>query len=46
VLVIKDVYAHARMVGNPAKRSGWMRESGERLDNEEKCKEYGKGQCL
>ncbi len=31
-VVIRDVPAHALMVGNPARQIGWMSRSGERLD--------------
>ncbi len=36
-VVTKDVPDYALMVGNPAKRIGWMCECGERLDNDMHC---------
>jgi UDP-2-acetamido-3-amino-2,3-dideoxy-glucuronate N-acetyltransferase len=36
-VVTKDVPAHALVVGNPAKRIGWMSKTGERLDESLRC---------
>jgi UDP-2-acetamido-3-amino-2,3-dideoxy-glucuronate N-acetyltransferase len=36
-VVIRDVPAHALVVGNPARRVGWMCECGERLDSSLTC---------
>lgn len=41
-VVLEDVPDHALVVGNPAKRKGWMCECGERLDDDLKCIECGK----
>lgn len=36
-VVTKDVPAHALVVGNPARRIGWMSKTGERLDESLRC---------
>lgn len=42
-VVTKDVLAHALMVGNPARRIGWMCQCGERLPSQERphCRHCG-----
>lgn len=41
-VVIRDVPAHAMMVGNPARRIGWMSHAGYKLDKTLKCPETGR----
>ena len=41
-VVTKNVPDHALMVGNPAKRIGWMCECGERLNDNMQCPACGK----
>ena len=36
-VVIRDVPAHALVVGNPARRIGWMCACGEKLDQKLAC---------
>jgi UDP-2-acetamido-3-amino-2,3-dideoxy-glucuronate N-acetyltransferase len=40
-VVTRDVVAHAVMVGNPARRRGWVSRSGERLGNDLVCPRTG-----
>lgn len=40
-VVTKDVKPHALMVGNPARPTGWMSHSGEKLDDSLVCKRTG-----
>jgi len=40
-VVTKDVPAHALVVGNPARRIGWMSKCGERLDDSLQCPATG-----
>jgi hypothetical protein len=37
-VVVKDVPAHAMVVGNPARQIGWMCSCGERLDESLVCR--------
>jgi UDP-2-acetamido-3-amino-2,3-dideoxy-glucuronate N-acetyltransferase len=41
-VVTRDVADHALMVGNPARRIGWMCECGEKLDDSLRCARCGK----
>ncbi len=41
-VVIRDVLAHALVVGNPARQIGWVCVCGERLDEHEVCASCGK----
>lgn len=40
-VVVKDVPAHALVVGNPARQIGWVCKCGYRLDGDGKCLECG-----
>jgi len=40
-VVIEDIHDHALVVGNPAKKIGWVCACGERLDNQLTCPECG-----
>ncbi len=45
-VVIRDVPAHALVVGNPARRIGWLCACGEKLDKALSCKSCGRGYSL
>lgn len=40
--VVKDVPAHALVVGNPARQLGWVCECGYKLDTQRKCTKCGR----
>jgi UDP-2-acetamido-3-amino-2,3-dideoxy-glucuronate N-acetyltransferase len=45
-VVTRDVPDHALMVGNPARRIGWVSRSGEQLGQELLCPRTGEQYCL
>lgn len=45
-VITSDVAAHALMVGNPARRLGWVSRSGTRLDDSFICPETGESYSL